>query len=156
MIDYTPYIDQHPELHLVPSSTVSVAIWNFKERVDYVQDLNLKDKDGKRSRFFLVVKDGKQGVLYHHVGFPRNPDHIALPTLYDSIEFLYKRGNSFGAIVKKCGKFGLFFWKLGVFINYKHVVQTEYESMDRLQNNRIRGVKDNTIMYFDETGHILK
>lgn len=42
-------------------------------------------------------------------------DEVALPAIYDSIEFIYKIDKSFGAIVSKEGKFGLSFWEHGSF-----------------------------------------
>lgn len=156
MNDYTPYLDLHPELELVSSATVRIGIRNFQQRFDYVQDLNRKSKNGKKEVFHLLVKDGKLGLLLYSCGLFCTTVKIVLPAIYDDIKFLYKCKKSLGAIVEQNRKFGLFFWEYGVVSNKSYSVPVEYDSLERLENKRIKGVKDNNIIYFDETGHVLK
>lgn len=47
--------------------------------------------------------------MLHTSSFLSKIDEVALPAIYDSIEFIYKIDKSFGAIVSKDGKFGLSF-----------------------------------------------
>ena len=157
MNDYIPFMDLHPELNLVPATSYDLNVKNFQNRFDYVQDIKRKDADGNEEIFHLVVKDGKFGVLMHVAGLFSDTDRIALPAEYDSVQFLYKRGKAFGAIVEKKGKFGLFFWEyFSMFYINEYSVPAEYESMQPLGNMRIKGIKDNSITYFNETGHVLK
>lgn len=156
MEDYIPFMDQYPELRLVPTTSINIGISNFQEKFDYVQDLNRKNKSGEKEHFHLLVKDGKFGVLLHSSGLFSNTSSVALPALHDSIEFLYKKNKSFGAIIQKGGKFGLYFWEYGVLTNKRYIVPTEFDSMAVMENKRIKGIKDNTVTYFDETGHVLK
>lgn len=156
MNDYIPFMDQHPELKLVPATSVKTKIKNFPNRFDYVQDLNRKGDKGSKELFHLLVKDGKFGVLMHSSGLFSSTDSIALPAVYDSVFFLFKKEKSFGAIIQLKGKFGLYFWEYGSFKNSHYTVQPEYDSMELLDNKRLKGVKDGNITYFDETGHILK
>ena len=156
MNDYVPFMDLYPELNLVPTTSVNINISNFQSRFDYVQDLNRKGKNGIKEVFHLLVKDGKFGLLLHSPGVFSDTDSVALPAIYDSIQFLYKKGKSFGAIVKQNNKYGLFFWEYGILANSKYSVPTEYDSMECMDNKRIKGIKDNNVTYFDETGHVLK
>lgn len=156
MEDYIPFMDQYPELQLVPTTSINIGISNFQKKFDYVQDLNRKNKSGAKELFHLLVKDGKYGVLLHSSGLFSDTSSVALPAIHDSIEFLYKKNKSFGAIIQKNGKFGLFFWEYGLLANKKFYVPTEYDSMEVLDNKRIKGIKNNIITYFDETGHVLK
>lgn len=94
--------------------------------------------------------------MLHSSGLFSDTSSVALPAIHDSIEFLYKKNKSFGAIIQKNGKFGLFFWEYGLLANKKFYVPTEYDSMEVLDNKRIKGIKDDIITYFDETGHVLK
>lgn len=156
MNDYVPFMDLHPELNLVPTTSVNINISNFQSRFDYVQDINRKGENGQKEVFHLLVKDAKYGVLLHSSGLFSDTSSVALPAIHDSIEFLYKKHKSFGAIIQKEGKFGLFFWEYGILTNKKYAVPTEFDSMEVMESKRIKGVKDNTITYFDETGHVLK
>ena len=156
MNDYVPFMDLHPELNLVPTTSVNINISNFQSRFDYVQDINRKGENGQKEVFHLLVKDAKYGVLLHSSGLFSDTSSVALPAIHDSIEFLYKKHKSFGAIIQKGGKFGLFFWEYGILTNKKYAVPTEFDSMEVMESKRIKGVKDNTITYFDETGHVLK
>jgi len=160
-IDYKPFLDKHPELELVPTTMVNCSISNLSDKYDYVQEFNRKGENGRKEYFHLLVNvvegDGKYGVLYHKSGFWGDSDSIALQAVYEEIEFLYKRGNSFAAIVKREGKYGLFFWEYNaLFFNETFSVPTEYDSMVLLESNRIKGIKDGKIIYFDLTGHVLK
>lgn len=156
MEDYIPFMDQYPELQLVPTTSINIGISNFQKKFDYVQDLNRKNKSGAKELFHLLVKDGKYGVLLHSSGLFSDTSSVALPAIHDFVEFLYKKKRSFGAIIQKGGKYGLFFGEYGVLTNKKYIVPTEFDSMEVMENRRIKGVKDNTITYFDETGHVLK
>lgn len=156
MKDYTPFMDLHPELKLVPTTSVYINISNFQNRFDYVQDFNRKENNGSKENFHLLVKDGKFGVLLHSSGFFYDTDSIALQAIYDSINFIYRWNKSFGAIVEKNGKFGLIFWEYGLISNDMYSVPIEYDSMEIIENKRIKAIKGNTIVYFDMTGHILK
>ena len=156
MEDYIPFMDQYPELQLVPTTSINIGISNFQKKFDYVQDLNRKNKSGAKELFHLLVKDGKYGVLLHSSGLFIDTSSVALPAIHDFVEFLYKKKRSFGAIIQKGGKYGLFFGEYGVLTNKKYIVPTEFDSMEVMENRRIKGVKDNTITYFDETGHVLK
>lgn len=153
MEDYIPFMDLHPELKLIPTTSVQVNIGGFKNKFDYVQDFN---RNGGKEKFHLLVKDFKFGLMLHSSGFFSNTDYIALPAVYESIDFLYKREKSFGAIVKQSGKYGLFFWKYGAIRNEKFAVPIEYDSMVALDNKRIKAIKNDKVVYFDETGHVLK
>lgn len=156
MNDYIPFMDLHPELMLVPASSVNIGVRDFQRRFDYVQDLNRKDAKGGKETFHLLVKDGKFGVLLYTAGFFRTMACVALPAVYDQVIFLYKKGKAFGAIVQHQGKFGLNFWEYGAFLNKKYSVPAVYDSLELLENGRIMGVKDGNITYFDPTGHVLK
>ena len=156
MNDYTPFMDLHPELHLVPTTSVNVDINKFHQKFDYVQDLNREEDKNQRAIFHLLVKDGKFGVLLHVPTLFSETNCVALPAVYDSIDFIYKREKTFGAIVEKNGKFGLFFWAYGVLSKKTYSVSPEYDSMEILENRRIRGIKNDIVTYFDETGHILR
>lgn len=156
MNDYTPFMDKYPELQLIPTTSVNIGIRNFQNRFDYVQDLNRKNKNGTKEQFHLLVKDGKFGILLYSSGLFSDTKSIALPAIYDSIKYLYKKNRSFGAIVEKKGKYGLFFWEYGMLANFKYEVPVEYNSMEVLDNKRIIGLKNDDITYFDETGHVLK
>lgn len=149
-------MDQYPELQLVPTTSINIGISNSQKKFDYVQDLNRKNKSGAKELFHLLVKDGKYGVLLHSSGLFSDTSSVALPAIHDFVEFLYKKKRSFGAIIQKGGKYGLFFGEYGVLTNKKYIVPTEFDSMEVMENRRIKGVKDNTITYFDETGHVLK
>lgn len=156
MNDYVPFMDKYPELKLVPTTSVSIGISNFQRKYDYVQDLNRRGETSNKEFFHLLVKDGKYGVLLHVPGVFSETNSIALPAIYDSIEFLYKRNKAFGAIIQKNGKFGIYFWAYGTFRNKKYMVAAEYDSMEILDNKRIKAIKDDSVTYFDETGHVLK
>lgn len=151
-----PFMDLHPELKLVPTTCVQVKVWNFRSRFDYVQDFNRKSADGHVEKFHLLVKDGKYGILLHSTIFFGTTDEVALPAEYTSIEFIYKVDKSFGVIVSKEEKYGLYFWEHGSFMNKKFSVPTEYDKIEQIDNKRIKGTKDNIVVYFDITGHILK
>ena len=58
--------------------------------------------------------------------------------------------------MKREGKFGLFFWEYSMFINNTYSVAAEYDTMNLLDNRRIKGVKNGKVVYFDQTGHVLK
>lgn len=156
MNDYIPFMDKYPELKLVPTTSVSIGISHFKDKYDYVQDLNRKGKTGSKENFHLLVKNERYGVLLHFSRLFGETNSIALPAVYDSIEFIYKRDKAFGAIIQKNEKFGLYFWAYGTFRNDKYMVAIEYDSMVVLDNKRIKAIKDDYVTYFDETGHILK
>lgn len=159
-IDYKPFPDKYPELNLVPTTTISCSISNLSSKFDYVQDFNRKGDGGRKEHFHLLVNVvegvGKYGVLYHHSSFWGDTDSIALQAEYEEITFLYKREKSFAAIVKREGKYGLFFWEYSMFINSTYSVAAEYDTMTLLDNNRIKGVKNGKVVYFDQTGHVLK
>ena len=159
-IDYKPFPDKHPELNLVPTTTISCSISNLSGKFDYVQDFNRKGDGCRKEQFHLLVNViegvGKYGVLYHHSGFWGDTDSIALQAEYEEITFLYKKEKSFAAIVKREGKFGLFFWEYSMFINNTYSVAAEYDTMNLLDNRRIKGVKNGKVVYFDQTGHVLK
>lgn len=159
-MDYEPFSDKYPELNLVPTTLVSCSISNLSGKFDYVQDFNRKGENGRKENFHLLVNViegvGKYGVLYHHSGFWGDTDSIALQAEYEEIIFLYKSEKSFAAIVKREGKYGLFFWEYCMFINNTFSVAAEYDSMVLLDNKRIKGVKNGKVVYFDQTGHILK
>ncbi len=156
MNDYIPFMDLHPELQLIPTSSVNVGLRNFQSKFDYVQDLKRKNRSGAQEQLHLLVKNGKYGVLLHSSSWFNDITEVVLPAIYDSIDFLYKSKRSFGAIIQKDGKYGLFFWQYGLVINKKHEVSTEFDSMEVLGNKRVKGVKNNIVTYFDETGHVLK
>lgn len=159
-IDYKPFPDTHQDLNLVSTTIVSCTISNFSGKFDYVQDFNRKGENGRKENFHLLVNViegvGKYGVLYHYSGFWGDTDSIALPAEHEEIEFLNKREKSFAAIVKRDGKYGLFFWEYSMFINNTFSVAVEYDSMVLLDNKRIKGVKNGKVVYFDQTGHVLK
>lgn len=155
MNDYTPFMDLHPELKLIPTTRVRIGISDFQSRFDYVQDFNRKERD-RKDNFHLIVKNGKYGVLLHDPGVLGDVDSIALNGEYDSIEFVYKAYRSFCAIVKKDEKYGLVFWTYGRWRDKVYIVTPEYDSMILLGNGRFKGIKDDSVVYFDETGHILK
>ena len=94
-IDYKPFPDKHPELNLVPTTTISCSISNLSGKFDYVQDFNRKGDGGRKEQFHLLVNViegvGKYGVLYHHSGFWGDTDSIALQAEYEEITFLYKK-----------------------------------------------------------------
>lgn len=92
--------------------------------------------------------------MLHTSSFLSKIDEVALPAINDSIEFIYKIDKSFGAIVSKDEKFGLSFWEHGSFFNRTHNVLIEYDVIENLDNKRIKAIKDETIVYFDITGHI--
>lgn len=163
MEDYVPFMDKHPELKLKPTTDVDniIRISNFSRKYDYIQDLNRKGENGKNESFHLIVivgtngdKDTKFGILYHRMG--SLSDCVALPALYESIEFLYKKEKAFAVIMKCNGKYGLFFWEYNFFVNKTYTVAAEYESMEVLSNKRIKGIKNGKVIYFDKTGHVLK
>ena len=156
MKDYVPFMDKHPELLLVPTTSVNVGISNFQRKFDYVQNLDRKGDNGRMEKFHLLVKDEKYGVLFRSYGLFNDVSQIVLPAVFDSISFLYKRNKAFGAIVCKNGKYGLFFWEYGIFKDDVFSVPEEYDSMAVIENNRIKGIKSDVITYFDETGHVLK
>ena len=134
MNDYTPFMDQYPELQLVPTTSINISISNFQKKFDYVQDLNRKNKSGVKEHFHLLVKDGKFGVLLYSSGLLSDTNSVALPAIYDSIVFLYKKNKSFGAIIQKGGKFGLFFCEYGYLASKKHTVPTEFDSMEVMEH----------------------
>lgn len=156
MNELIPFMDLHPELKLVPTTCTSVNIRNFQKKFDYVQDFNRKSDNESKEYFHLLVKDGKYGIMLHTSSFLSKIDEVALPAIYDSIEFIHKIDKSFGAIVSKEGKFGLSFWEHGSFFNRTHNVPIEYDVIENLDNKRIKAIKGETIVYFDITGHILK
>lgn len=154
--DYIPFMDVYPELELVPTTSVNIPIFNFSKKYDYIQNIERKGDNGHKETFHLLVKDRKFGVLYYNTSSIFDKIKVALPASYDSIEFLGKKKKAFVALVKCTEKYGLFFWKYGFLTNDTLSIPTEYDSLEFLNNNRIKGIRNGQITYFDETGHILK
>lgn len=155
MNDYIPLMDKYPELQLVPTARVTIDIPKFQNKFDYVQNLD-RVVQNKKEKFHLVVKDNKFGVLFYAFGIFFDKKDIALPAKYEHIEYLYKINRSFGAIVQRDGKFGLYYWAYGLLRNENYSVLAEYDSMELLENKRIKGIKNDTVTYFDFTGQVLK
>lgn len=157
MNDYTPFMDQYPELKLRP---VTEFPGHTKiQKYDYVQSLNptsMKDSVHTHGVFFLIVKDGKFGIYMFDRGWIKNTSTIALKPEFDSIDFISVKDRSFGAIIKRKGKYGMLFWTYGTIINDKFTVPTIYDTMIKVENNRFKATKDGIVTYFDPTGHILK
>lgn len=155
--DYAPFMDRFPELKLRP-------VTEFPEHskirgFDYVQSLKpvaLKDVTNRHGYFHLIVKDGKFGIYMFKPGWLWNTTSVALTPKYDSIDFIFYKDESFGVIVKRDGKYGMYFWTYDSFINTTHAVKAEYDSLVKLDNSRFKAVKDNVVTYFDATGHVLK
>lgn len=155
MTDYIPFMDKHPELKLRP-------VTEFPEHdkirnCDYVQDLRLRGSKAPCGHFYFVVKNEKYGVyLFDPAWIWSDTTSLALKPEYDSIEILYYGNRFFSAIVGKNGKYGFYSWKYGCIFNDTYIVPTEYDSFVKLDNSRLKAVKNNTITYFDSTGHVLK
>lgn len=158
MKEHTPFMDLHPELDLVPASLVSIPIYRFCDKFDYVQNLSRKSSNSKKDNFYLLVKGGKFGVLYYYSGFGlfNVTAKVALDAQYDSLKFIYKQNKSFGAIVTLNGKYGLFFWELGIFGSKKLAIPVEYDFMELFGGDRVKAIKGDQLLYFDITGRILK
>jgi len=154
--DYTPFMDLYPELQLLPTSDFKNQISGISE-FDYIQDINRKDADGELEKFHLIVKDRKFGIYLYSSGCAWTVDEIVLSPEYDyPIVFTRKEGMSFSAILKQKGKYGMLFWKYGLFINNFYVIKTEYDSIEKLNETRYKAIKGNTVVYFDRNGQVLK
>ena len=157
MEDYTPFMDRFPELKLRP-------VTEFPEHhkiqgFDYIQSLKpvaLNDVKNRHGNFYLIVKNGKFGIYMFKPGWLWSTTSVALQPAYESIDFIFYKDESFGVIVKREDKYGMFFWIYDTFINKTHVVKAEYDSLVKVDKTRFKAVKDNVVTYFDATGHKLK
>lgn len=155
MNDYTPFMDRYPELQLRP--VTEFPDHNKIRNCDYVQDLRLRGTKAPCGHFYFVVKNEKYGVyMFEHSWIWSDTTSLALKPEYDSIQILYYGDRFFSAIIRKEGKYGLYFWKYGYFINDTYMVPTEYDSLVKVDDARFKAVKDNVVTYFDATGHVLK
>lgn len=155
--DYTPFMDLYPESKLCPVTEFPAHL--KIQKYDYVQSLlptPLNDTPHKHGMFFLIVKDRKFGIYMFEGGFFSNTCSIALKPEYESIEFISYKGRSFGAVVKKDGKYGIYFWTYGTLSNDTFIVPTIYDSFEKIDNTRFKGIKDGQVTYYDSTGHVLK
>lgn len=152
--DYTPLMDKYPELHLRPVSEFPdhLKIVDF----DYVQNHSYRGEKALNGYFYLIVKDGKYGVYMCDFGFFGNTTSVAVKPEYEMISFIYFNERSFGIIIKKNGKYGMHFWEYGIIFNNERHVDPMYDSMEKIENNRFRAIKDNHVTYFDMTGKILR
>lgn len=155
MNDYIPFMDKHPELKLRPITEFSE---HYKiSHCDYVQDLRLRGEKAPCGNFYFVAKNEKFGLyLFDHSWILPDTTSLALKPEYDSIEIIGYGDRWFSAIVCKNGKFGYYFWEYGCIFNSTYIVPTEYDSFTKINSSRLKAVKDNTITYFDSTGHVLK
>lgn len=143
-------MDRYPDFKLRP--TTEFPGHEKIKGFDYVQDL----KKAFHGNFYLLVKDEKFGVYMYDSGFFFTTNSVALKAVYDSIEFISNKGQSFGAVVKKDEKYGMIFWTYGRISNNVYEVASEYDSIEKIDSGRFKAIKDNKVTYFDATGHVLK
>lgn len=154
MNDYTPFMDQYPELKLRP---VTEFPGHPKiQDLDYVQNLRLVGSNAPNGFFYIIVKDGKMGLYMYDLGFFSATTSIALKPIHDSIEFIYHKERSFGAIIQTNGKYGMIFWKYGFLINDKEKIKCVYDSIVKVGDGRYKATKDNQVVYFNSVGQMLK
>lgn len=154
MKDYIPFMDKYPELNLRP-------VTEFPEHskirhCDYVQNLNLTGLKAPQGYFYLIVKNAKFGIYMFDRGLLSDTTSLVLPPQYEYIVFVKNRRRSCAVIVRKGGKYGMFFWTYSCFFNDTYVVSAEYDEIKEIEGGRYRAVKQNQVVYFDSTGHVLK
>ena len=157
MNDYTPFMDLYPELELRP---VTEFPQHYKiQEFDYVQNLDSTKRKipaHMHGVFFLIVKDGKFGIYMFDSGWISDKYTIVVKPEYESIDFISVNDRSFGAVIKRDGKYGMLFWTYGFIFNYKYTVPAIYDIIIKVENNRFKATKGGQVTYFDPTGHILK
>ena len=154
--DYTPLPDKYPDLHLVLTSKVEIDVKDFSSKFDYVQSLSVDNKYGRLYKLAKVDTNGiaTWGILYYHDGLWLTTSIVVLPAKYESIEIVYFKGKVFSAIVKTDGMYGIAYWNS----SYKEAIMkaAHYDFMEKMENKRIKGVKDGRVTYFDEVGDVYK
>lgn len=154
--DYTPLPDKYPDLHLVLTSKVEIDVKDFSSKFDYVQSLSVDNKYGRFYKLAKVDSNGiaTWGILYYHDGLWLTTSIVVLPAKYESIEIVYFKGKVFSAIVKTDGIYGIAYWNS----SYKEAIMkaAHYDFMEKMENKRIKGVKDGRVTYFDEVGDVYK
>lgn len=152
--DYTPYMDRYPELKLRP--VTEFPGHELIQKYDYVQDLRLTGKSAPNGVFYIIVRDGKMGLYLYSSGLIWDTTTIALKPVYESIEFMYYQGKSFGVIIKSKGKYGMIFWSYGIPFNHQEIIDAVYDTIEKQDNGRYRAVNGGQVTYFNSVGQILK